>query len=89
MPWGGWGWIERFMGGIWPGRGPWRHLPPWLRPGWVLGRGWCPLWLTGTVPRLSIRYERELLEEYKRILEEQLRAIDERLRELGSGQTEN
>ncbi|HID42032.1 MAG TPA: hypothetical protein EYP33_07785 [Pyrodictium sp.] len=27
--------------GPWPGRGPWSHLPPRERPGWLLGRGWC------------------------------------------------
>ncbi|WP_083818581.1 hypothetical protein [Pyrolobus fumarii] len=41
--WGGW----RGRGPWWargqpcPGNGPWRHLPPWQRPGWVMGRGWC------------------------------------------------
>ncbi len=46
MPWGyGWfGWGRGrgrgwFYG--WPGRGPWSFLPPWLRPGWVFGRGAC------------------------------------------------
>lgn len=32
---GGWGWS------IWPGKGPFSHLPPWMRPGWVFGRGMC------------------------------------------------
>ncbi|MET1160047.1 MAG: hypothetical protein ABWW65_03715 [Thermoprotei archaeon] len=31
-----WGWS-----GPYPGRGPWSHLPPPLRPGWIFGRGWC------------------------------------------------
>jgi|YelNatPaOPRAMG01_1025707.scaffolds.fasta_scaffold43218_2 hypothetical protein len=26
---------------IWPGRGPFRYLPPWMRPGWLYGRGAC------------------------------------------------
>ncbi|MEM1508154.1 MAG: hypothetical protein QW262_07920 [Candidatus Bathyarchaeia archaeon] len=37
-----WGW--RGAGGwtgLWPGRGPFSYLPPWQRPGWVFGRGWC------------------------------------------------
>ncbi|HDI31356.1 MAG TPA: hypothetical protein ENF80_00915 [Thermofilum sp.] len=36
--WGGrrWGWS-----GPWPGRGPFSHLPPWQRPGWLFGRGSC------------------------------------------------
>ena len=34
----------------WPGRGPFSYLPPWQRPGWIFGRGWCwrffgyPMW---------------------------------------------
>lgn len=49
-------WRGRGMGrgrswGPWPGRGPFSHLPPWLRPGWVFGRGAC-WWLYGT-PWLS------------------------------------
>ncbi len=42
--WGGgwrWGWS-----GPWPGRGPFSHLPPWQRPGWLFGRGAC-WWLFG------------------------------------------
>ena len=31
---GGGGW-----GGRWPGRGPFSHLPPWQRPGWIYGFG--------------------------------------------------
>ena len=27
--------------GPWPGRGPFRNLPPWQRPGWLYGRGSC------------------------------------------------
>jgi len=27
--------------GPWPGHGPFSHLPPWERPGWVYGRGAC------------------------------------------------
>jgi len=32
--------------GPWPGRGPFSHLPPWQRPGWLFGRGAC-WWLFG------------------------------------------
>jgi len=42
MPWG-WGW---YWWKPWPGRGPFSWLPPWLRPGWVFGRGAC-WWLFG------------------------------------------
>ncbi|MCD6409573.1 MAG: hypothetical protein J7L98_04480 [Candidatus Verstraetearchaeota archaeon] len=41
MPWGWWGWW-----GPWPGRGPFSYLPPWMRPGWLFGRGAC-WWLFG------------------------------------------
>ncbi|HIP56573.1 MAG TPA: hypothetical protein EYH02_00660 [Ignisphaera aggregans] len=47
MPWmgfgrgGRWGWV-----GPYPGRGPWSHLPPWMRPGWIWGKGAC-WWLFG------------------------------------------
>ena len=27
--------------GNWPGNGPFSHLPPWERPGWIYGRGSC------------------------------------------------
>ncbi|MHC1628081.1 MAG: hypothetical protein ACXQTI_04535 [Candidatus Nezhaarchaeales archaeon] len=32
--------------GPWPGRGPFSYLPPWMRPGWIFGRGAC-WWLFG------------------------------------------
>ena len=35
--------------GIWPGRGPFSHLPPWQRPGWLYGRGACWWLLSPTV----------------------------------------
>jgi len=36
-----WGWRGRGSFGPWPGRGPFSHLPPWERPGWLFGRGAC------------------------------------------------
>lgn len=27
--------------GPWPGNGPFSHLPPWQRPGWLYGPGSC------------------------------------------------
>ena len=27
--------------GTWPGNGPFSHLPPWQRPGWLYGPGSC------------------------------------------------
>ncbi|RLE53843.1 MAG: hypothetical protein DRJ26_02840 [Candidatus Methanomethylicota archaeon] len=45
MAWG-WGRGRRGWIGPWPGRGPFSHLPPWMRPGWLFGRGAC-WWLFG------------------------------------------
>ncbi|NPA04659.1 MAG: hypothetical protein GXO09_01010 [Crenarchaeota archaeon] len=45
---GGWGRGARWgWRGPWPGRGPFSHLPPWMRPGWLYGRGACRWWLWG------------------------------------------
>ena len=35
------GWRGRNWYGPWPGRGPFSHLPPWQRPGWLYGPGSC------------------------------------------------
>lgn len=35
------GWRRRDRSGPWSGRGPFSHLPPWQRPGWLYGRGAC------------------------------------------------
>jgi len=76
--------------GPYPGRGPWRWLPPPLRPGWLFrGRGWCwwywyyaqkgqlppPPW-----PLPSKEDELKYLEELKKFVEER---IAELRRELG------
>jgi len=59
------GWLRKLMirqaaqqsgsTGIWPGNGPWSHLPPWERPGWQLGggrgRGYCWLLLNEMLKR--------------------------------------
>lgn len=34
------GWWNRPWRGPYPGNGPWSHLPPWQRPGWIFGGGW-------------------------------------------------
>jgi hypothetical protein len=57
-----WGWRGRGAGwtGPWPGRGPFSHLPPWQRPGWLygLGRGYSgwpgayPPWVCARFPWL-------------------------------------
>jgi hypothetical protein len=75
----------------WPGHGPWSNLPPWERPGWVLGgwgRGYC-WWLwrgaypptappPPPTPWLSKEDEIKYLEELKKY-------IDKRLEELKAG----
>ena len=84
-------WGRRGSG--WPGRGPFNHLPPWQRPGWLYGRGAC--WrllnpdLQKTVPATSVvpptltkEQETEMLKQHMTALESQLTAIKKRLEEL-------
>lgn len=70
----------------WPGRGPWSHLPPWERPGWIYGRGWCCNWIRPQwyyPPFPSREDEIRYLEELKKyITEVVLKEIDRRLEEL-------
>ncbi len=47
---GGWK-GRRGWSGPWPGNGPFSHLPPWERPGWVYGRGYC--WWPSGYPWLA------------------------------------
>jgi len=52
-PGGGWGRGRGWWS--WGGRGPFSWLPPWLRPGWLFGRGACRilfpwLWWYGWTP---------------------------------------
>jgi hypothetical protein len=84
--------LVRDMGwwGRYPGRGPWSHLPPYERPGWWYGRGWC--WWYGRYPYIpahpyvswwSREDEARYLEELKKYLTEVvLKEIDKRLEEL-------
>jgi len=62
----------------WPGNGPWSDLPPWERPGWLFGRGWCWQYFINT----STLNEREILENEKRYLEEKIKEIENKLKEL-------
>ncbi|MCS7385319.1 MAG: hypothetical protein NDF55_01070 [archaeon GB-1867-005] len=61
MAWG-WGRGRRGWTGPWPGRGPFSHLPPWMRPGWLFGRGACwwlfgaPWWLRWPYPAYYPQY---------------------------------
>ncbi|GAG63872.1 unnamed protein product [marine sediment metagenome] len=71
--------------GNWPGNGPFRHLPPWERPGWIYGRGSC--WYgaysgVGSIPSTALQKESQILVDQKGILEEQLRSIQERLEQI-------
>ncbi|MBN2229805.1 MAG: hypothetical protein JW779_09455 [Candidatus Thorarchaeota archaeon] len=70
--------------GAWPGNGPFSHLPPWERPGWVLGRGacWYGLYTTpsqGSVTPANLQGEYQLLRSQKELLETQLKSLQERL----------
>ena len=89
----GYGWRGRGGGwaGSWPGRGPFSHLPPWQRPGWLYGRGAC-WWLCGSnraylpptsvLPTLKPEDETTLLTEQKAMIEEQLKAMQEILKKI-------
>ncbi|MGB9914830.1 MAG: DUF5320 domain-containing protein [Candidatus Bathyarchaeales archaeon] len=79
MGWRGRGWTSP-----WPGRGPFSHLPPWQRPGWLYGRGAC-WYLYGpytAVPPLKAEDEAAVLTEQKAMIEEQLKAMQETLKKI-------
>lgn len=74
-----------------PGFGPWRHLPPWERPGWKYGRGRCWRFLPGRGyggsaygPYASeyTENEIEMLEEEAKFLEDRLNEVKRRLDEM-------
>lgn len=74
------GWYRRFP---YPGYGPWSYLPPWERPGWVFGRGWCWWFRPYVVPTLSKEDQIRYLEELKKyITDVVLKEIDKRLEAL-------
>ena len=82
--------------GRWPGNGPFSHLPPWERPGWLYGRGSC--WSLGywnqavpgaTATNPIVTSNVQTLQEQKSMIEAQLKAlqetisrIEERMKEL-------
>jgi len=81
MGWRGRGWI-----GPWPGRGPFSHLPPWQRPGWLYGRGaswWLlnPYYATPT-PVMRPEDEAKILTEQRTSLEEQVKALQEAIKRI-------
>lgn len=73
--------------GSWPGNGPFRHLPPWERPGWIYGPGSC--WALGirnvsttNVPWISSTNNVETLKSQKQIFENQLNVLKRSLEEI-------
>ncbi|MEZ0394594.1 MAG: DUF5320 domain-containing protein [Desulfurococcaceae archaeon] len=72
-----------------PGHGPWRHLPPPLRPGWYLWGRWWYGWqyvyprTYPPSPFASAEDELRYLEELKKYLNDfVLKEIDRRIAEL-------
>ncbi len=80
--------------GRWPGNGPFRHLPPWERPGRLYGRGSC--WSMGYRPGVGpvdssyyagnelqdLQNQKEALEAELKNLQEILTNIEKRLSEI-------
>jgi len=82
--------------GRWPGNGPFSHLPPWERPGWLYGPGSC--WSLGyrnlavgysTAATPVVASDVQTLQQQKSMMEAQLKAlqetisrIEERMKEL-------
>jgi len=74
--------------GPWPGHGPFSYLPPWERPGRVLG-WWAPYWLTYAYydpgsERRALEAYRLYLEDLRSWVEEEIKRVDKRLSELKS-----
>lgn len=84
-------WRGRGGSGPWPGRGPFSHLPPWERPGWLYGRGAC-WWLSSPyartypypslAPTLKPEEEANILKEQRAFIEEQLKALQETVKKI-------
>lgn len=80
--------------GLWPGNGPFRHLPPWERPGWLYGRGscWSLGYQTGYAPvnipegtadnLQALQNQKNLLEQQLKSLQEAIAGIEKRLSEV-------
>lgn len=78
------GWRGR---GNWPGAGPFSHLPPWQRPGWLYGRGACwqlygPYTPSTTAPQMNPENEAALLAEQKMLIETQQKTLQETLKKI-------
>jgi len=78
------GWRGR---GNWPGAGPYNHLPPWQRPGWLYGKGTCwqlygPYSPYPVTPAIKPENEAALLAEQKAFIEEQQKTLQETLKKI-------
>jgi len=80
------GWWGR---GPYPGNGPWSYLPPWERPGWKYGRGWCWWYLGAPAPGtyapppwIDRSSELKYLEDLKNYLEDFKKQVEARIEEL-------
>jgi hypothetical protein len=77
------GWRARGFG-PWPGRGPFGHLPPWERPGWLCGPKAC-WWLYAPRPYAqepTPAEEVKYLEAYMKDLKQELESVEARIKEL-------
>jgi hypothetical protein len=74
--------------GQWPGNGPFRHLPPWERPGWLYGRGscWSMGYWSGTNPPATSQVDSvtnvQALQNQKDLLAKQLESIQQALQQI-------
>ena len=74
-----------------PGRGPFSHLPPWQRPGWLYGPGSC-WWLYGSrvspmdfppLPQnVTAEDEKKILSEQRNLFEEQIKVIQDNMQKI-------
>ncbi|MBD3408147.1 MAG: hypothetical protein GF411_18645 [Candidatus Lokiarchaeota archaeon] len=78
--------------GRYPGNGPFSHLPPWERPGWIYGRGACwtmGYWNQDGTPIQAesidgLKRQRDLLQTQLESMSEELERIEKRMKELES-----
>jgi len=71
--------------GPWPGRGPFSHLPPWERPGWLHGQRAC-WWRYAQRPTYPVEPsptdETKALEAYIKDLKQELEGVEARIKQL-------
>jgi len=71
--------------GQWPGRGPFSHLPPWQRPGWLHGRGACWYFYEAqnkALMPMQPENEAALLAQQKTVLEAEIKALQDSLKKI-------